>query len=99
MTKHTPSPWSRTPPPDSGEWRGTLNIYDGDGSVIASVWDREGVPVDKKGANACLMAAAPDMLDTIYWIKADIDEDRFPSQSTVDKVNEIISKVEGETNG
>ncbi len=85
MANHTPGPW---------EARKNCDVMSGDRLVADCMtgWLRE----DR--ANACLIAAAPEMLDMLielqqcaqYWSEYDVP------LGIVDRLNAVINKAKGE---
>ena len=86
-TTHTPGPWHVT-----GDAEGTM-ITDDTGKQLA-VWPLQGGTLEQC-ANACLIAAAPDLL------AAAIDaletfERRFPDSPTAHDLRAAIARATGE---
>lgn len=70
MTKHTPGPWS-VDPTRFGYKKPSINgarIVASSGLQIGSVTSTADKPIYQKEADACLFAAAPDLLATLRWL-------------------------------
>lgn len=60
MAKHTPGPWK------SAIWDKRINIYDGQNRVTPFAWvDNDDVDPREASANARLICAAPDLLESV----------------------------------
>ena len=106
MAAYTPGPWNWewVSAPASGG--GHLYLIDSTGRKIAALWGK----ADEKEANACLSAAAPDLLaavdaqhDAIDWLLArvaSLDREFRPSESPAWKAVEqgfrAMQKARGE---
>jgi hypothetical protein len=62
MSAHTPGPWhvSKDQP----------IVFDADNRVVADCYQHDGSSYAERYANACLIAAAPDLLDALQWMVA-----------------------------
>ena len=95
MTKHTPAPWK-------AEFDEAVSVRSEDGSRICTInWlrGRHGlkgrIDGDEGNANARLIAAAPDLLETLKQIKRENQHYNFGSK-LVRIVDAAIAKAEGE---
>ena len=102
MSKHTPGPWGQRGTPIF-EVTSTNVVYDQDESAIAVLTDRGHATF----SNACLIAAAPDMLGKLEKVAALYNPDREPArdlglrmemmEELHDEVMETIREAKGET--
>jgi hypothetical protein len=80
--RHTPGPWIATPA-NSGEWN-INSVDEDDGWCIATVMGGAGLedPNGRSDENACLIAAAPDMLAALRatreWMTGMVKEGSEP---------------------
>lgn len=109
--KHTPGPWRWVPEPDtSGPWLEYGELYSASSEVVLLGWENDfegGVRVNRH-ADACLIAAAPELLLEIEWLLgAHLDAIRayatfFEGQPNpeddkdVIRIRALIARVRGE---
>lgn len=78
-----------------GPWyandEGDKNITDSLGNHVASTWD-SWVGVEEAHANMQLIAAAPELLATLQWIK----ESAALSREQIEKIEQTINLATGE---
>ena len=95
--KHTPGPWTR----DCGNWvyRGAdFMSVRGSHFITCEVGDVSGVPHEEAFANACLIAAAPDLLAALEELlcrATDSEEER--TAPWFRNAEEAIAKAKEET--
>jgi hypothetical protein len=108
MSKFTPGPWKAFYKAKYDEWHISLPV---DGSAMRAALFADGIPAinheSDREANAHLIAAAPDMLETLEQIKE--PRDRYGNCAACGyrreaghdptcwwlKVQEVIAKAEG----
>lgn len=65
MSGHTPGPWEACEPGDYGDFDGESRVVCGDDMRIAVVHWHPRLNTEMSDANACLIAAAPDLLKAL----------------------------------
>ena len=102
--KHTPGPWKWVQLDFSGYYH---ELHDKSGTVICDDGSAQGeysAQIDVKGANARLIAAAPELLEALEDALIDFDnwaahEDNHPHEHLVvwaEKARAAIAKAKGE---
>ncbi|MBY0513161.1 MAG: hypothetical protein K2P78_04525 [Gemmataceae bacterium] len=95
MTKHTPGPW---------DVNDDLDIYSSHPDMDEIVASCVGHKIDaalfsdipgRAEANARLIAAAPDLLDSLEQMVAESDCGRVPCMRTIDDARAAIAKAAG----
>lgn len=96
MSKHTPGPWYWSPDYKTGDGRATWSLIGSDGYGILSCDGEENSPQGlglSGGANARLIAAAPEMLQMLIYCR-DWLQGSEPHRARA--VSECITKATGE---
>jgi len=95
--KHSPSPWSVAP--DFGDGHGQFSILCAEGCGIAMAEAWIGEHRAEATANAHLIAAAPELLEALKLLLADVAD--YPAWQrpchAVDVAQAAIAKAEGAT--
>jgi hypothetical protein len=94
---HTPGPWKFRAPPASGDRDNPWVVLDHDSHVLAIV------PRSPREANACLIAAAPELLDELAWVSGWLDRQDTVEPTDIlsillarsDHIRAAIAKAEG----
>lgn len=94
----TPGPWKCEGPDDFGDWN---ILHDGDALAIAAVVSNMRRP-QETGANARLIAAAPDLIETlddliedfVGYLTRNMDE---PNRESITAAKAVLARAEGET--
>lgn len=95
-TKHTPGPWRLRP---SSGGRPAI-IYGNDGWPVADVATYHGrVSQEQQDANACLIAAAPDLLENLQRMVRllEVEDARLANFGEVEAARAAIAKATGGT--
>lgn len=106
MTEHTPAPWFKSAYSDSQGFK----IKPKNGRLIAIVKEQQTQRPYEAVHNACLIAAAPEMLETLNMIyhvvkyaslenealSGDLYGDCTVYESQIEQVRKIIEKARGE---
>jgi len=92
QTKHTLGPWEVT------HFDGRTQVFAGRRIIVEGLYDENNEPtLEEVEANACLIAAAPDLLEALKAVYADIELQNVEGGS--DELNLMvqmaISKAEG----
>ena len=103
MTKHTPGPWeackSMVPVIDTENlvWNGDYVIWEGD-KPIAEVNCCDGIGEVQAGYNARLIAAAPELLEAICYLRGVCQgQTHAQFEEALEMADSAISKAKGET--
>ena len=92
--KHTPGPW--VAPLDNAGSKGRA-VWTADGSSMICVCQSAGVSLGGEQANARLCAAAPDLLDALRLIMADVAG--CQKEIKYEAARSAITKATGDDNG
>lgn len=92
MSKHTPGPWKVDKYIDSG--KPSLSVS-ANGSEVAQASSWAGDGADEAGANARLIAAAPELLEACREAKEVLDDLPCGAAEALKKIDAAISKAEG----
>lgn len=90
--KHTPGPWRRALSGAANQ-PGTIIVAQGDSRYVASVNYRGSV--DRTSADADLIAAAPELLETCKRLMEQISETGTVNQLEGQRAIAVIAKAEG----
>jgi hypothetical protein len=97
--KHTPGPWKlekHKPEPTNGCFNTDLQIWSRSEFIAAIPFSL----VAKREANAALIAAAPEMLEALEWVKTCVEAGAFRNEDRetpdIFKVEQAIAKARGE---
>ena len=95
-TKHTPGPWHvGRYTPNATE----MTILTKNGSPVTPTWGPQFyVNSEQAKANACLIAAAPDLLEALYIAEAALEAYSGGEASDLEAIREAIAKAIGSTN-
>jgi hypothetical protein len=97
MTQHTPGPWTHS------QWGQTISInadgFTGIANINPSGNHKSGIPKPEDRANARLIAAAPDLLETAKLALADLQESEkrngYQNFKSGELLRAAIAKAEG----
>lgn len=90
---HTPGPWGVHPKLSASENHKGYRVADGDGFFVADVSPRD-EDGDEGGANAHLIAAAPDLLAAVKAFLA-LDDGRAFAHESWDDARAAVKKARG----
>ena len=65
---HTPGPWHASP---ASETTSNIGVYDASGFNVATLHITSQVSAARRGKDALLIAAAPDLLAALQWVLAE----------------------------
>lgn len=92
--KHTPGPWAHINP--DGFTVRHPQVYSDTGPVCNATWLGDG-RINELRANACLIAAAPDLLESLQEIVAAADGAGWSQlDATLERARAAIAKATGE---
>jgi len=97
VSGHTPGPWEWKP---HGEGYTDYGLYGPNGEEIAddgSAWGEYKQAIDPNGANACLIAAAPDLLEALRGSRETISLLTMGSHPAITVIDAAIAKAEGKS--
>jgi hypothetical protein len=94
-SQHTPRPWLQEDPEESGN----ILITDEQGVSVATCWKQPLDPPDWVEANGRLIAATPELLETLdfvrgWFMKNDLDDDE--SWAIFEEICAAIAKARGQ---
>lgn len=99
--KHTPGPWEAEMFPTTQGYPirgGTMPLRKGD-RVIAVAMDQGSAPAGESAANARLISAAPDLVESLDWAMRQIDHSLVETPEALaayDAAKAALSKARGE---
>lgn len=96
MSKHTPGPWSCSTSSDTDRHRFEAQVWDANGRALA-FFDYGRTIGEEADANARLIAAAPDLLESLQEALERLYFYCVPISDEVDKkIRDAIAKATGE---